>query len=92
MTYVAAAESVLIFGLGIRGPTTAAWASEKSASSSSAAATPTVGCPSDKAVWVNKRSKAYPVEGDRLFGHTKHGKFECKKAADGEGDHLATGK
>jgi hypothetical protein len=65
----------------------------KSAPSAAAPATPNISCPGDTVVWVNPRSKAYHVEGDKFFGHTKHGKFECKKAADAEGDHpLKTGK
>ena len=51
------------------------------------AMTPTISCPGDAAVWVNARSKAYHLQGDPFFGRTKHGKFECRKAADAEGDH-----
>lgn len=49
--------------------------------------TPNISCPGDVVVWVNPRSKAYHLQGDTFFGHTKHGKFECRKAADAEGDH-----
>ena len=79
LAYAAAAVSALISVSASEAPTTAASASEKSASLSSAAATPTISCPSDKALWVNKRSKAYPVEGDRLFGHTKHGNPSARR-------------
>lgn len=56
-------------------------------SASPAAASPNISCPGDAVVWVNPRSRAYHLEGDKFFGHTKRGKFECKKAADAEGDH-----
>ncbi len=94
LAYAAAAISALISASASASaaPTAAAIGSKKSASSSTPGSTPTISCPGDTAVWVNTRSKAYHVQGDKLFGHTKHGKFECKKAADGEGDHLAKAK
>lgn len=64
----------------------------KSASATSTAAvTPDISCPGDTIVWVNARNHAYHIQGDPYFGHTKHGKFECKKAADAEHGHR-TGK
>ena len=54
---------------------------------STAAVTPDISCPGDTIVWVNARNHAYHVQGDPYFGHTKHGKFECKKAADAEHGH-----
>lgn len=54
---------------------------------STGSATSGLACPGDSAVWVNARSKAYHLRGDKFFGHTKHGKFMCKKAADAAGDH-----
>ena len=92
VAYAAAAISALISFAASAAPTATALGSKKSASPATAAAAPTISCPGDTAVWVNMRSKAYHVQGDRLFGRTKHGKFECKKAADAEGDHLAKGK
>ena len=92
LAYAAAAISALISVSASAAPTAAALGSKKPASPSAPASTPTISCPGDTAVWVNTRSKAYHVEGDKLFGHTKHGKFECRKAADGEGNHLAKGK
>ena len=71
----------------------AAWAAMPSGStagpgkSGSTAASPTISCPGDAVVWVNPRSKAYHLQGDGFFGRTKRGRFECKKAADAEGDH-----
>lgn len=52
-----------------------------------AAVTPDISCPGDTIVWVNARNHAYHVQGDPYFGHTKHGKFECRKAADAEHGH-----
>ncbi|NPD67718.1 hypothetical protein HN018_17865 [Lichenicola cladoniae] len=52
-----------------------------------AAVTPDISCPGDTIVWVNARNHAYHVQGDPYFGHTKHGKFECRKAADAERGH-----
>jgi hypothetical protein len=43
-------------------------------------------CPGDKLVWVNTRSHIYHFEGERYFGHTKYGRFECEHQADMEGD------
>jgi len=43
-------------------------------------------CPGDKVVWVNTRSHVYHFQGERYFGSTKEGKFECQKAANAEGD------
>ena len=51
------------------------------------AVTPGISCPGDAVVWVNLRSKGYHVQGDKFFGHTKRGKFMCKKDADAAGDH-----
>lgn len=54
---------------------------------STAAMTPDISCPGDTIVWVNARNHAYHTQGDPYFGHTKHGKFECRKAADAERGH-----
>ena len=51
------------------------------------AVSPGISCPGDVVVWVNLRSRGYHTEGDKFFGHTKRGKFMCKKAADAAGDH-----
>lgn len=59
----------------------------KSASAATPAATPNISCPGDTVVWVNPRSKAYHLAGDKFFGHTKQGTFMCRKAADAAGDH-----
>ena len=51
------------------------------------AVSPGISCPGDAVVWVNLRSHGYHTQGDKFFGHTKRGKFMCKKAADAAGDH-----
>ncbi len=51
------------------------------------AVSPGISCPGDAVVWVNLRSRGYHMQGDKFFGHTKRGKFMCKKAADAAGDH-----
>ena len=50
------------------------------------AVSPGISCPGDAVVWVNLRSHGYHLQGDTFFGHTKRGKFMCKKAADAAGD------
>jgi hypothetical protein len=92
VAYAAAAMSALIAVSTSAAPAIAASRSKESASPSTAAAASTISCPGDTTVWVNTRSKAYHVQSDSLFGRAKHGKFECKKAADAEIDHLAEGK
>ncbi|MGI4747986.1 MAG: hypothetical protein ACRYFY_18385 [Janthinobacterium lividum] len=51
-----------------------------------AAVDPGISCPNDRIVWVNTRTKIYHLEGERWFGRTKQGQFECEKAAKREGD------
>ena len=43
-------------------------------------------CPGDRKVWVNTRTGIYHLEGERWYGRTKEGRFECEKAARAEGD------
>lgn len=43
----------------------------------------------DPVVWVNTNSHVYHLEGSKYYGSTKEGKYECKTAADTEGDHQA---
>ncbi|BCZ76076.1 hypothetical protein [Komagataeibacter phage phiKX1] len=43
-------------------------------------------CPGDTTVWVNQSSGVYHLPGDRWYGRTKHGVYECEKQAAGEGD------
>ena len=51
-----------------------------------AAVDPKIFCRSDRVVWVNTESKVYHYKGERWFGRTKNGQFECEKAARAEGD------
>jgi hypothetical protein len=43
-------------------------------------------CPADTVVWVNTATGVYHYKGQRWYGNTKHGAYECKKEADAEGD------
>lgn len=45
-----------------------------------------ISCPGDRVVWVNTKSGVYHLEGERWFGRTKRGAYECEKAAQAEGD------
>jgi hypothetical protein len=47
---------------------------------------PGISCPGSRAVWVNLPTRIYHLEGERWFGRTKDGQFECEKAAKAEGD------
>ena len=51
-----------------------------------AATNATISCPGDRVVWVNLPTHIYHLEGERWFGRTKSGQFECEKAAKAEGD------
>jgi hypothetical protein len=43
-------------------------------------------CPADTVVWVNTGTGVYHYKGQRWYGNTKLGAYECKKEADAEGD------
>ncbi|TAM75662.1 hypothetical protein EPN44_07780 [bacterium] len=43
----------------------------------------------DPVVWVNTGDSVYHLQGDKYYGRTKHGKYECQSAAKAEGDKLA---
>lgn len=43
-------------------------------------------CPKDTVVWVNTNSGVYHFKGQRWYGRTKQGAYECRKDADKEGD------
>ena len=45
-----------------------------------------ISCPGDRVVWVNTRSGVYHLEGERWFGRTRQGQYECEKQALAEGD------
>lgn len=50
-----------------------------------AAVNSSISCPGDHKVWVNTRTNIYHLEGERWYGRTKQGQFECEKAAKAEG-------
>jgi hypothetical protein len=46
-------------------------------------------CGSDPIVWANTSSKILHANGDRYYGHTKHGAYVCQSAAQNAGYHAA---
>ncbi|MDT8871617.1 hypothetical protein ACOZ4Y_02445 [Komagataeibacter rhaeticus] len=49
-------------------------------------------CPGDTTVWVNQSSGVYHLPGDRWYGRTKHGVYECEKQAVAEGSKRSGGR
>lgn len=45
-------------------------------------------CPNDTVVWVNTKTGVYHLKGERWYGVTRYGVYECRKEADAEGDRL----
>ena len=43
-------------------------------------------CPRDIVVWVNTNSGVYHFKGQRWYGNTIRGAYECRREADAEGD------
>ncbi len=43
----------------------------------------------DPVVWVNTASKVYHMKGDRYYGNTKAGNYQCKSDADKAGNRQA---
>ena len=43
-------------------------------------------CPNDVVVWLNTETGVYHFRGQRWYGRTKNGAYECRKEGDGEGD------
>ncbi|MCI0151962.1 hypothetical protein KNO81_39700 [Paraburkholderia sediminicola] len=43
-------------------------------------------CPKDTVVWVNTRTGVYHFKGQRWYGNTREGAYECRGEANGEGD------
>ncbi|WP_284946705.1 hypothetical protein [Acidisoma cladoniae] len=50
------------------------------------AVSPDITCHHDRVVWVNTNSDVYHYQGERWFGRTESGQFECEKDAKAEGD------
>ena len=85
----ASAQSTSTLGTSGQGSPSSQGSAGKSARApaNAGAVSPGISCPGDAVVWVNLRSHGYHMQGDKFFGHTKRGKFMCKKAADAAGDH-----
>ena len=47
---------------------------------------PRPSCPGDTVIWLNQNTGVYHVPGDRWYGRTKHGAYECERQAIAEGD------
>lgn len=45
-----------------------------------------ISCAGDRVVWVDTNSGVYHLDGERWFGRTRSGQYECEKAARAEGD------
>ena len=43
-------------------------------------------CPKDTVVWLNTKTRVYHFRGERRYGSTKQGCYECLKEGDAEGD------
>ncbi len=43
-------------------------------------------CPKDTVVWVNTKTGVYHFKGQRWYGNTKEGAYECREDANVEGD------
>jgi hypothetical protein len=43
-------------------------------------------CPNDTVVWLNTKTGVYHFKGERWYGATKGGVYECRRDADAEGD------
>jgi hypothetical protein len=42
-------------------------------------------CSGGQTVWVDPDTKTYYPKGDKLYGKTKHGGYNCRKQADAAG-------
>jgi hypothetical protein len=43
-------------------------------------------CPKDTVVWVNTKTGVYHFKGQRWYGNTQEGAYECRDDANVEGD------
>jgi len=71
------------------GSPTAAAATADSGKMAAAAPIPSDLHCTDAIVWVNLASKAYHMSGDKYYGRSKRGEYECQSTADSKGYHLA---
>jgi hypothetical protein len=46
-------------------------------------------CSGDVTVWVDSEAHVYYLKGDKFFGKTKHGGYNCRKQADAAGYHAS---
>ena len=44
-------------------------------------------CSDDATVWVDPETRIYYLKGDKFFGKTKRGGYNCRKHADAAGYH-----
>ncbi len=42
-------------------------------------------CSSDETVWIDPETRTYYLKGDRLYGQTKRGGYNCRKQAEAAG-------
>lgn len=49
-------------------------------------------CGTQAPVWANERTKVYHRQGDRLYGHTRHGGYICEQDAVRAGFRAAKNK
>jgi hypothetical protein len=46
-------------------------------------------CSGDETVWIDPGARVYYVKGDKLYGKTKGGGYNCRKQADAAGYHAS---
>ena len=78
--------AVFVIVLGFSSVIASPWSGQASAHEAYPEVNPPISCPHDRVVWVNTRSGVYHLAGERWFGRTKSGQFECEKQALQEGD------
>lgn len=44
-------------------------------------------CSGDQSVWIDPQTQVYYVKGDKLYGKTKRGGYNCRRQADAAGYH-----
>jgi hypothetical protein len=48
-----------------------------------------ISCPGERVVWVDTLTGAYYLQGERWFGRTQRGRYECERTTLAEGDRDA---